>query len=547
MGGPTTVTTSGADPLTSATYDVAGRVTALTFGSGDTANFGFSTNSGRMTSYKETINGSVVSGTLTWSANGELQQNVIVDPFNTANAQTCTYDYDDLARIKATNCGTPWTQTFTYDVFGNLTKSGSLNWQPGYSAYTNRYTLGGISYDANGNLLNDMFHTYTWDAQGKAHTIDTTTIIYDAFGNQVDKQSGGVNTEFVLGFAVMNGQTQLKAFVLLPGGAKARYVAGTISGYTVPDWVGSMRIGSKATQAYDFSLAFAPFGERYAVSGGSPYEFGGNQNNTVADEYDADNRKIHTSQGRWISPDPAGFGAASLASPQTWNRYAYVANNPLTNIDPSGLLLSDCVSCNFFNDALSAVNQTIDWSIEAQTKAFFGDKYNDLPGHNNQMATGQFSYLQDVYGGQNVTAGPNGFVITFAVSFWGPYKGGCLAGVFCIGHLTYNLFQFLDPAETKNFSFDTSFQNTVAAFKKAGFVEHWQDYLDRFHPRQLDLRDRSTFCSAHADVDKSSGQQAGQATTGQVHLDTINPWEPWFFQMPIEHYVISKVESKPCS
>src|SRR5438128_2761143 len=110
-------------------------------------------------------------------------------------------------------------------------------------------------------------------------------------------------------FAVMNGQTQLKAFVLLPGGAKARYVAGTISGYTVPDWVGSMRIGSKATQAYDFSLAFAPFGERYAVSGGSPYEFGGNQNNTVADEYDADNRKIHTSQGRWISPDPAGFGA----------------------------------------------------------------------------------------------------------------------------------------------------------------------------------------------------------------------------------------------
>jgi len=163
------------------------------------------------------------------------------------------------------------------------------------------------------------------------------------------------------------------------------------------------------------------------------------------------------------------------------------------------------------------------------------------------MATGQFSYLQDVYGGQNVTAGPNGFVITFAVSFWGPYKGGCLAGVFCIGHLTYNLFQFLDPAETKNFSFDTSFQNTVAAFKKAGFVEHWQDYLDRFHPRQLDLRDRSTFCSAHADVDKSSGQQAGQATTGQVHLDAINPWEPWFFQMPIEHYVISKVESKPCS
>src|SRR5207249_4069242 len=280
MGRPTTVTTSGADPLTSTTYDVAGRVTALTFGSGDTANFTFNNNSSLMTSYKETINGSAVSGTLTWSANGELQQNVIVDPFNSANAQTCSYDYDDIARISAVNCGTPWSQTFTYDAFGNLTKSGSLNWQPGYSATTNRYTLAGTSYDANGNLLNDTFHTYTWDAENKPKTIDTTTLIYDAFGNEVEKQSSGTYTEFVPKFAIMNGQMQLKAFVLLPGGAKARYVGGTISGYLVPDWMGSMRIGSKATQAYDFSLSFASFGERYAVSGGSTYEFGLNPNNT---------------------------------------------------------------------------------------------------------------------------------------------------------------------------------------------------------------------------------------------------------------------------
>src|SRR5207253_1548993 len=147
MGRPTTVTTSGADAVTASTYDVASRVTALTFGSGDTANFTFSNNSGLMTSYKETINGSAVSGTLTWALNGTLQKNIIVDPFNSANAQTCTYDYDDLARIKTVNCGTLWSQTFSYDAFGNLTKSGSLNWQPGYSFSTNRYTLGGTSYD----------------------------------------------------------------------------------------------------------------------------------------------------------------------------------------------------------------------------------------------------------------------------------------------------------------------------------------------------------------------------------------------------------------
>src|SRR5206468_476541 len=41
--------------------------------------------------------------------------------------------------------------------------------------------------------------------------------------------------------------------------------------------------------------------------------------------------------GRRLSPDPAGMGAANSANPQSWNRYAYVGNNPLANIDPLGM------------------------------------------------------------------------------------------------------------------------------------------------------------------------------------------------------------------
>jgi hypothetical protein len=40
---------------------------------------------------------------------------------------------------------------------------------------------------------------------------------------------------------------------------------------------------------------------------------------------------------RWSSPDPLGLGAVNPGNPQSWNRYAYVMNDPLALSDPTGL------------------------------------------------------------------------------------------------------------------------------------------------------------------------------------------------------------------
>jgi RHS repeat-associated protein len=47
-------------------------------------------------------------------------------------------------------------------------------------------------------------------------------------------------------------------------------------------------------------------------------------------------RYYGSSMGRFMSPDPL-LNSGRPDNPQTWNRYTYVLNNPLRNVDPTGL------------------------------------------------------------------------------------------------------------------------------------------------------------------------------------------------------------------
>jgi RHS repeat-associated protein len=48
-------------------------------------------------------------------------------------------------------------------------------------------------------------------------------------------------------------------------------------------------------------------------------------------------RQYFSAKGVWTSPDPAGMMAANAGNPQSWNRYAYSGDNPVTYFDPFGL------------------------------------------------------------------------------------------------------------------------------------------------------------------------------------------------------------------
>jgi uncharacterized protein RhaS with RHS repeats len=70
-------------------------------------------------------------------------------------SQTLSYSYDSLNRLAsaAATGGSAWSQTYSFDGFGNLTGNG--NWTQGVNAANNQIST--VSYDANGNQTQSTY------------------------------------------------------------------------------------------------------------------------------------------------------------------------------------------------------------------------------------------------------------------------------------------------------------------------------------------------------------------------------------------------------
>ncbi len=173
-------------------------------------------------------------------------------------------------------------------------------------------------------------------------------VAYDAFDRIIEQNNSGVYTQVLytpIGkIGVMKSLTTYQRInIPLPGGDAAVYdTTGPGFHYRHADWLGSARFASSTGQTKTYDRAFAPYGEVYANSGntGKDIDFTGQLQDTLPGLQDFLHREYNPVQGRWIQPDPAGLAAADPSNPQSWNRYAYVLNDPLSAIDPDGL---DCV------------------------------------------------------------------------------------------------------------------------------------------------------------------------------------------------------------
>jgi len=350
--------------VTSTMYYPTYASTTVMLGSGDSDTYTYDPNTGRMKTYQYKVGSTpkYVTGTLGWNQNGSLGSLVIADAFDPTNAQNCAYSYDDLVRLHSVNCGpispdgTTWGQTFSYDAFGNISKSGSITFAASYlltNGTTNNREQSVSTciptYDANGNLTTDCTfipsYTYAWDSDGNNVGINLggsapISLTYDALDRVVEKNISGTYKQILYSpigkLALMVGQNANNVFLALPGGEQATYTNNTIR-FRHYDWLGSARFESNMSEQEYGDVAYAPFGETYAIKNTPYISFTGAQQDTVTGLSDFLYREYNPVQGRWISPDPAGMAAVDPNNPQSWNRYAYVLNSPLSNVDPLGL------------------------------------------------------------------------------------------------------------------------------------------------------------------------------------------------------------------
>jgi RHS repeat-associated protein len=332
----------------SSAYDARGRVSAMAVGT-SCANGNCSTNKYRFTtSYAP--NSDILSSTDTVNGNW-------------------TYTYDSLNRLSTGVANKGQGCSWDYDRYGNRwhqnTHSGSCTASQ-YSFSGNNNRIDGSSYDADGNLLNDGFHSYQYDAENRIVFVDggATKYVYDAEGRRYSKTAGGVTvatiydreghprirTNFGPGELFVAGM-HLGTYIVNSGHTDSIFY------YDHSDWLGTERVRTDLTGNPCETIASLPFGDNQKIAGTcgdvSPLHFTGKERDTESNLDYFGARHYASSMGRFMQADEP-FAGQEPAGPQSWNLYSYVRNSPSVSVDPDGL---DCIYINNDTGALTGFSR----------------------------------------------------------------------------------------------------------------------------------------------------------------------------------------------
>lgn len=359
-----------------------GQITQETVGGNIVTNRGFDAVTGWMGSITTGLNGGV-----------ELQNDsYLFDEVGNATQRqnnnvglTENFFYDDLYRLDHSTLGGSVNLQMYYDATGNITArsdlAGGATWtydgnrkhavtQAGSSAYA--YT-----YDSNGNVTSRSGFTVTWSSFNHPNVIngagESVTFAYKQDHTRwsaIYSGSTGVETTYFIGDllekVVSAGSNDYRHFIYA-GGTKIAIYSRTSGGSNTLHYVREDHLGGVAGLVNSDGTSyvkesFTAFGaRRNQCTWSGPPTAGTVQTINAVTRHgftwqtalgamglnDMNGRIQDAITGRFLSPDPT---IPDPAFTQSYNRYSYVNNNPLSFTDPTGFANSPsaAVQCGVY-------------------------------------------------------------------------------------------------------------------------------------------------------------------------------------------------------
>jgi RHS repeat-associated protein len=323
-----------------------------------------------VTGWLKTIQSGVSGGTgvqnleYGWDKLGNLSSRIDKNQSNL----TESFFYDNLYRLDYSQRNGVTNQDLAYDALGNITSKLDVGSYTYHATKKHQVTSTGspttwsFGYDANGNMTSGRGATLTWTSYNYPASItngaDTASFSYTPdrqYWKQVSNYtSGGSATTLYIGGLLEKVTTSTGSdfrHYIRAGGSTiivSRQSTGTNSMYYVTsDHLGSSSAITNSTGGIVVNSSFDAFGKRRGSNwSGSPSAgdwsaIAGTTRRGFTDHTMLDNlnlthmngRVYDQVLGRFISADP--FVPHPLKT-QSYNRYSYVRNSPLSHIDPSG-------------------------------------------------------------------------------------------------------------------------------------------------------------------------------------------------------------------
>jgi len=282
-----------------------------------------------------------------------------------ASVKVLDYAYDAAGRLETVTWDGVLAESYVYDDNGNrlawtldddgpgpqppVTRSaGTYDAQDRLLSYIDGGDTITFAYDQAGRLRSRTEGSatagYRYDALGRLRRVELSdarvvTYEYDAQGRRVVRAIDGVvDTRWVYGggtapIAELDGAGAVRRRYAFAAGLFTPTVAGHASGATryLVDHLGRPRVAvDAALGTVEMEVATDSFGRVTSGSAVARFGMGGGV-------WDPDTGLLHLGArdytpelGRWLAPDPAGFGGGQA------NLYAYVGSNPISYVDPSG-------------------------------------------------------------------------------------------------------------------------------------------------------------------------------------------------------------------